>query len=115
MLKPQIITAGVCTAGSILEGPDSAKLKPLVEQVLPILLQLMKDPVVAVKVGLAGGCSEKGVSFWILGAAVSMFSLCLCKHLSILSDATPFPMGPSWDSLGSSFGEFLVSLAHNIY
>ena len=42
------------TSGSILEGPDSTKLKPLVEQVLPILLQLMKDPVVAVKVGGAG-------------------------------------------------------------
>ena len=44
--------------GSILEGPDSTKLKPLVEQVLPILLQLMKDPVVAVKACL--GISTEG-------------------------------------------------------
>ena len=44
------LTVPTSRTGSILEGPDSAKLKPLVEQVLPILLQLMKDPVVAVKV-----------------------------------------------------------------
>ncbi|XP_043211672.1 importin subunit beta-1-like isoform X2 [Amphibalanus amphitrite] len=41
--------AALMAFGSILEGPDSTKLKPLVEQVLPILMQLMKDPVVAVK------------------------------------------------------------------
>lgn len=43
-------------AGSILEGPDGAKLKPLVEQVLPILMELMKDPVVAVKVSASTAC-----------------------------------------------------------
>jgi len=41
--------AALMAFGSILEGPDGAKLKPLVEQVLPILMELMQDPQVAVK------------------------------------------------------------------
>jgi len=36
--------------GSILEGPDPTELlKPLVEQALPLLLELMRDPVLSVK------------------------------------------------------------------
>ncbi len=36
--------------GSILEGPDPTKLKPLVEQAMPMLIELMKDNSVVVKV-----------------------------------------------------------------
>ena len=36
-------------AGSILEGPDPAGLKPLVEQAMPLLIELLKDPSVAVR------------------------------------------------------------------
>ncbi len=35
--------------GSILEGPDPANLKPLVEQAMPMLIELLKDPSVAVR------------------------------------------------------------------
>jgi hypothetical protein len=36
--------------GSILEGPDPTQLKPLVEQAMPMLIELMKDNSVVVKV-----------------------------------------------------------------
>ena len=36
--------------GSILEGPDSTQLKPLVEQAMPMLIETMKDSSVVVKV-----------------------------------------------------------------
>jgi len=36
--------------GSILEGPDPSQLKPLVEQAMPMLIELMKDNSVVVKV-----------------------------------------------------------------
>lgn len=35
--------------GAILEGPDPTNLKPLVEEAMPMLIQLMKDESVAVK------------------------------------------------------------------
>ena len=35
--------------GSILEGPDPSNLKPLVEQAMPMLIELLKDPSVAVR------------------------------------------------------------------
>lgn len=35
--------------GAILEGPDPTNLKPLVEEAMPMLIQLMKDDSVAVK------------------------------------------------------------------
>lgn len=35
--------------GSILEGPDQNQLKPLVEQAMPMLIDLLKDPSVAVR------------------------------------------------------------------
>lgn len=41
--------AAVMTFGSILEGPDPAGLKPLVEQAMPLLIDLLKDPSVAVR------------------------------------------------------------------
>lgn len=36
-------------AGAILEGPDPTNLKPLVEQAMPMLIELLKDPSVVVR------------------------------------------------------------------
>ncbi|XP_074598648.1 importin subunit beta Fs(2)Ket [Brevipalpus obovatus] len=41
--------AAVMAFGSILEGPDPATLKPIVESALPTLIELMKDPSVVVR------------------------------------------------------------------
>jgi len=41
--------AAVMVFGSILEGPKPELLQPLVQQALPILLELMRDPVLSVK------------------------------------------------------------------
>lgn len=41
--------AAVMAFGSILEGPDPGNLKPLVEQSMPMLIVLMRDPSVFVK------------------------------------------------------------------
>lgn len=41
--------AAVMAFGSILEGPDPAQLKPIVEQALPYLFKLMHDPSVNVR------------------------------------------------------------------
>jgi hypothetical protein len=35
--------------GSILEGPDPQKLKPIVEQAMPMLIELLKDSSVVVR------------------------------------------------------------------
>jgi importin subunit beta-1 len=42
--------AALMAFGSILEGPDPTKLKPLVEQAMPMLIETMKDSSVVVKV-----------------------------------------------------------------
>lgn len=41
--------AALMAFGSILEGPDSTQLKPLVEQAMPMLIETMKDSSVVVK------------------------------------------------------------------
>jgi len=41
--------AALMAFGSILEGPDPTKLKPLVEQAMPMLIETMKDSSVVVK------------------------------------------------------------------
>lgn len=41
--------AAVMAFGSMLEGPDTLVLKPCVDQILPVLIQLMSDPSVAVR------------------------------------------------------------------
>ena len=41
--------AALMSFGSILEGPDPDQLKPLVEQAMPMLIELMQDNSVAVK------------------------------------------------------------------
>ena len=35
--------------GAILEGPEPTNLKPIVEQAMPMLIELMHDPSVVVK------------------------------------------------------------------
>ena len=39
----------VILTGSILEGPDPGKLKPIVEQAMPMLIELLKDSSVVVR------------------------------------------------------------------
>ncbi|XP_034302242.1 importin subunit beta-1 isoform X3 [Magallana gigas] len=41
--------AAVMAFGSILEGPDPVKLKPIVEQAMPMLIELLKDASVVVR------------------------------------------------------------------
>ena len=41
--------AAVMAFGSILEGPDATKLRPIVKEAMPMLIILMKDDSVAVK------------------------------------------------------------------
>lgn len=41
--------AAVMAFGSILEGPDPLKLKPIVEQAMPMLIELLKDTSVVVR------------------------------------------------------------------
>ncbi|XP_013386092.1 importin subunit beta-1 [Lingula anatina] len=41
--------AAVMAFGSILEGPDPQNLKPIVEQAMPMLINLLKDPSVVVR------------------------------------------------------------------
>lgn len=49
--------AAVMTFGSILEGPDPAVLTPLVNQALPLLIDMMKD----------GNVHVKDTTAWTLG------------------------------------------------
>ena len=35
--------------GAVLEGPDPVNLRPIVEQAMPMLIELMHDPSVVVK------------------------------------------------------------------
>ena len=35
--------------GSILEGPEPTNLKPIVEQAMPMMINLLKDPSIAVR------------------------------------------------------------------
>lgn len=80
--------ASVMAFGSILEGPDTDKLKPLVEQVLPVLMELTEDPNVVVK----------DTAAWTLGrvcdtvpaAALSEHQLpCLLRCLVTALNAEP--------------------------
>ncbi len=41
--------AALMSFGAILEGPDAIKMKPIVEEAMPMLICLMKDPTVVVK------------------------------------------------------------------
>lgn len=41
--------AAVMAFGSVIEGPSSEKLKPIVEQAMPMFIELLKDPSVIVR------------------------------------------------------------------
>ncbi|OZJ04304.1 hypothetical protein BZG36_03160 [Bifiguratus adelaidae] len=71
--------AAVMAFGSILEGPDEIVLAPLVEQALPVLIEMMRDPVVNVKDTVA----------WTLGRVSDVLSSCIKPdiHLSDLIQA----------------------------
>lgn len=56
--------AALMAFGSILEGPDPTNLKPLVEQAMPMLIESMKDPSVAVK----------DTSAWTIGRVCELIS-----------------------------------------
>ncbi|KAG8934298.1 karyopherin beta [Tulasnella sp. 418] len=56
--------AAVMAFGSILDGPDPSALAPLVDQALPILIDMMQDPHIAVK----------DTTAWTLG--------CICELMS---------------------------------
>jgi hypothetical protein len=64
--------------GAILEGPDPSHLKPLVEEAMPMLIQLMKDESVAVK----------DTAAWTIGRVCELVHRCcvfaLVKHPSIV-------------------------------
>ncbi|KAL0092485.1 armadillo-type protein [Phycomyces blakesleeanus] len=59
--------AAVMAFGSILEGPDNEMLKPLVNQALPALISMMRDPVVNVKDTVA----------WTLGRVSELLIDCI--------------------------------------
>ena len=41
--------ASLMAFGAVLEGPDPVNLRPIVEQAMPMLIELMHDPSVVVK------------------------------------------------------------------
>ena len=49
--------------GSILEGPNPENLKPLAEQAMPMLIELLKDPSIAVRDTAAWTVSRHFPSF----------------------------------------------------
>jgi importin subunit beta-1 len=55
--------------GAILEGPDPSNLKPLVEEAMPMLIELMKDESVAVK----------DTAAWTIGRVCELVSFCYVK------------------------------------
>ena len=67
--------------GSILEGPDAEKLKPIVEQAMPMLIELLSDTSVVVR----------DTSAWTLGRVCEMLPVavlndnCLAPLLNALT------------------------------
>ncbi|KAJ1945548.1 karyopherin Kap95, partial [Linderina pennispora] len=59
--------AAVMSFGSILDGPESAVLMPLVSQALPVLIEMVKDPVLQVKDSAA----------WTLGRVCELLVECI--------------------------------------
>ena len=55
--------------GAILEGPDPTNLKPLVEEAMPMLIELMKDESVAVK----------DTAAWTIGRVCELISEAACN------------------------------------
>ncbi|KAI8646872.1 armadillo-type protein [Parasitella parasitica] len=65
--------AAVMAFGSILDGPDPTVLTPFVEQALPALIQMMKDPVVHVKDTVA----------WTLGRICELLTDCIKPEIHL--------------------------------
>ncbi|KAG6899172.1 hypothetical protein C0993_012665 [Termitomyces sp. T159_Od127] len=59
--------AAVMTFGSILEGPDPAVLTPLVDQALPLLIDMMTDP----------NAHVKDTTAWTLGRICDLLIACI--------------------------------------
>ncbi|KAI8976845.1 armadillo-type protein [Pilobolus umbonatus] len=79
--------AAVMAFGSILDGPDSTVLTPLVEQALPTLIIMMKDPSVHVKDTVA----------WTLGRICELMIHCIKpdQHLNELVSALVYGLSDS--------------------
>lgn len=66
--------AALMSFGSILEGPDPSQIKPMVEQAMPMLIELMKDNSVVVK----------DTAAWTIGQSCNVdFGGVLCKAFII--------------------------------
>ncbi|KAG6861797.1 hypothetical protein C0995_011677 [Termitomyces sp. Mi166 len=79
--------AAVMTFGSILEGPDPAVLTPLVDQALPLLIDMMTDP----------NPHVKDTTAWTLGRICDLLIVCIKPdvHLHPLVSALVGGLGDS--------------------
>lgn len=79
--------AAVMTFGSILEGPDPAVLTPLVDQALPLLIDMMTDP----------NAHVKDTTAWTLGRICDLLISCIKPdvHLHPLVSALVSGLGDS--------------------
>ncbi|KNZ75553.1 Importin subunit beta-1 [Termitomyces sp. J132] len=79
--------AAVMTFGSILEGPDPAVLTPLVDQALPLLIDMMTDP----------NAHVKDTTAWTLGRICDLLIACIKPdvHLHPLVSALVGGLGDS--------------------
>lgn len=65
--------AAVMAFGSIMDGPDDSVLRPLVDQALPTLINMMTDPVVNVKDTVA----------WTLGRVCELLINCIKPEIHL--------------------------------
>ena len=75
--------AAVMAFGSILDGPTPDLLIPLVDQALPLLIQMMKDPVVNVKDTVA----------WTLGRVSDYLPQCIKPEVHLQDLITALVLG----------------------
>jgi importin subunit beta-1 len=75
--------AAVMAFGSILDGPTPDLLIPLVDQALPLLIQMMKDPVVNVKDTVA----------WTLGRVSDYLPQCIKPEIHLQDLITSLVLG----------------------
>ncbi|CAO3677794.1 unnamed protein product [Umbelopsis vinacea] len=75
--------AAVMAFGSILDGPSPELLIPLVDQALPLLIQMMKDPVVNVKDTVA----------WTLGRVSDFLPQCINPDVHLQDLITALVLG----------------------
>lgn len=65
--------ASLMAFGAILEGPEPSNLKPLVEEAMPMLIELMKDESVAVK----------DTAAWTIGRVCELISEAACNPVTL--------------------------------